>query len=154
MLVIRRLTVHDADPARALFAVMATAFAEAPRHLSDMYLHRLLDRHDIWVLAAFVDDAVVGGLTAHALPMTRSEATELLIYDLAVQKEYRRLGVARQLISELRAIAAAAGFESAFVMVDNDDRHALAFYEALDGEPMLTTMFTFRRQPTHQPVSP
>jgi aminoglycoside 3-N-acetyltransferase I len=154
MLIIRRLTVHDDAAARHLFAVMATAFAEQQRHLSDMYLHRLLDRRDVWVLAAFVDDAVVGGLTAHALPMTRREATEIMIYDLAVQKEYRRLGVARQLITELRALAATDDLGDVFVVVDNDDQHALAFYQAVHGEPMPTTMFTFPQQGTTQPERP
>ena len=40
----------------------------------------------------------MGGLTAHALPMTRSPEAELFIYDLAVRADRQRRGIGRTLV--------------------------------------------------------
>jgi aminoglycoside 3-N-acetyltransferase I len=73
---IDRLTVANIELARALFAPMARVFAVDAEVLSDAYLTRLLDRDDFWALAASVDGQLVGGLTAHTLPLTRAEVSE------------------------------------------------------------------------------
>ncbi|NJN97949.1 MAG: GNAT family N-acetyltransferase, partial [Anaerolineales bacterium] len=94
-------------------------------------------------VAALLNGEVVGGVTAHTLPMTRSEAYEVFIFDVAVQNEYQRQGIGRQLIAALRAYAAAEGIHEVFVPADNDDVHALDFYQALGGVPAPVTIFTF-----------
>jgi len=129
--------------ARALFATMTRVFATPAEALSDAYLTRLLDRDDFWALAAFVDGQMVGGLTAHTLPLTRAEVSEVFIYDIAVVPDWQRHGVGRQLMSTLRSQAAAAGISVVFVPADNEDTHALGFYEALGGVPAPVTIFTF-----------
>jgi len=140
---IRRLAAADRDLARHLFAMMAAVFAEKTAGLSDPYLDRLLGGEDFWALAAVADDEVVGGLTAHTLPMTRSESSEVFIYDIAVRQDHQRQGVGRQLIAALRESASAAGIQVIFVPADNDDGHALEFYRALGGQASPVTFFTF-----------
>ena len=140
---VERLSVADIEVARALFATMTRVFATPAEALSDAYLTRLLDRDDFWALAAFVDGQMVGGLTAHTLPLTRAEVSEVFIYDIAVVPDWQRQGVGRQLMSTLRSQAAAAGISVMFVPADNEDTHALGFYEALGGVPAPVTIFTF-----------
>ena len=142
-ILIRRLTVVDSDVARRLFLLMSEVFAEECAPLGDGYLRSLLSRLDFWALAAFVDGDVVGGLTAHSLPMTRTESSEVLIYDIAVRSDQQGKGIGRQLISTLREAANAAGIADIFVPVDHDDLEALEFYRALGGEPAPVTIFTF-----------
>lgn len=142
-----RLTAADVEVARQLFQLMALVFEEPPAPLSDAYLTRLLDRSDFWALAAFAGDDLIGGLTAHTLPMTRSESSEIFIYDIAIRPDRQRQGVGRQLISSLRTVAAAEGIEDIFVPADNEDSHALDFYRSLGGEASLVTHFTFRGSP-------
>ena len=139
----RRLTVGDRELARTMFAMMVAVFEEEPTHLSDGYLDRLLSRNDFWAIAAFMGDAIVGGVTAHTLPMTRTEAAELFIYDLAVRGDQQRQGIGCRLIAALQEAAAAAGIQVVFVPADDDDVHALDFYRALGGEPSPVTIFTF-----------
>jgi aminoglycoside 3-N-acetyltransferase I len=139
---IDRLTVANIELARALFATMARVFAVDAEVLSDAYLTRLLDRDDFWALAASVDGQLVGGLTAHTLPLTRAEVSEVFIYDIAVVPHWQRRGVGRQLMSTLRSEAAGAGITVVFVPADNDDTHALDFYQALGGVPAPVTIFT------------
>lgn len=140
---IRRLTVMDSNLARELFLLMSEVFAEECAPLGEDYLRSLLRRPDFWALAAFVDSDVVGGLTAHSLPMTRTESTELLIYDIAVRSDQQGKGIGRQLISTLREASNVAGIADVFVPVDNDDLEALEFYRALGGAPSPVTIFTF-----------
>src|ERR1700722_3971864 len=80
---VSRLKRGEHEPARTLFAAMAEIFEQPYVPLSDAYVDRLLAREDFWALAASVDDRIVGGLTAHTLPMTRSLAREIFIYDIA-----------------------------------------------------------------------
>ena len=140
---VERLTVDDVELARALFATMARVFGMDAEVLSDGYLARLLDRGDFWALAASVDGQLVGGLTAHTLPLTRAEVSEVFIYDIAVMPDWQRRGIGRQLMSTLRSQAAAAGITVVFVPADDEDTHALDFYRALGGVPAPVTIFTF-----------
>jgi aminoglycoside 3-N-acetyltransferase I len=111
--------------------------------LSDQYLTRILSRDDFWALAASIDGGIVGGLTAHTLPLTQREISEVFIYDLAVVPACQRQGVGRALVTTLRSLAAAAGVPVVFVAADNEDTHALDFYRAVGGTPAPVTVFTF-----------
>jgi aminoglycoside 3-N-acetyltransferase I len=142
---VQRLTPGDRDRARTLFTLIANVFEVGSGELSDDYLDRLLGREDFWAIAAFRDGRIVGGLTAHSLPMTRTATSEIFIYDVAVHPEYQRNGVGRALIAELRAQAAQAGIGEVFVPADNEDVHALDFYRAVGGVESPVTFFTFSR---------
>lgn len=140
----RRLTSNDRELARRLFVLMAEVFSELHEPLGDAYLDRLLGWEGFWAIAAFTDDdELIGGITAHTLPMTRAEASEIFIYDIAVQADHQRKGVGRLLLTELRREAASIGIEDVFVPADDDDAHALDFYRALGGVPSPVTIFTF-----------
>jgi aminoglycoside 3-N-acetyltransferase I len=140
---VTRLTSNDRDGARRLFRVMAEIFTEECAPLSDGYLDQLLRCKEFWALAAFADDDIIGGVTAHTLPMTRTESSEVFIYDIAVESGYRRKGVGRRLLKALCEQAAELGIEQVFVSVDNGDAHALDFYRSLGGKPSPVTIFSF-----------
>lgn len=143
----KRLGPGDGDLARRAFAVMAEAFEEPNAELGDAYLERLLKQEGFWALVALDGEEVVGGITAHALPMTRSETTELFIYDLAVRKERQRQGIGRALVTALREAGCDAGIDVAFVPADDEDTHALDFYRALGGHPAPVTIFDWQGRP-------
>jgi aminoglycoside 3-N-acetyltransferase I len=126
---------------------MADVFEEPHDHLTDQYLDDLLVREAFWAMAALSGDQVVGGLTAHTLPMTRTESAEVLIYDVAVRADRQRRGVGRRLVMALRAATTEAGLGDVFVPVDSADEHALDFYRALGGVPAPVTIFTFAAAP-------
>jgi aminoglycoside 3-N-acetyltransferase I len=140
---LRRLEAADRDLARALFSLMAEVFEEEHAVLSDGYLDGLLANASFWVIAALDGERLVGGLTAHTLSMTRTETSELFIYDIAVREADQRQGVGRRLVKELSQQAAAAGIAELFVAADNEDTHALDFYRALGGAASPVTIFEF-----------
>lgn len=139
----KRLTAADFTVAGNLFQLMADVFEEEQSPLSDAYLIKVLSRPDFWALAAYWGDELVGGITAHTLPMSRSESSELFIYDLAVLEAHQRKGIGRRLMVDLYSAAQAVGIEVMFVPADNEDEHALDFYHALGGVAAPVTIFTF-----------
>jgi aminoglycoside 3-N-acetyltransferase I len=126
-----------------MFAMMTDVFGEASEQISDDYLDRLLGQESFLAFGAFLGPDIVGGLTAHVLPMTRSASSEVFIYDLAVRQTHRRQGVGSRLVRELREAAARAGIHEIFVPADNDDEHALGFYRAQGAIATPVTHFTF-----------
>ena len=140
---LRRLGATDVRLAQQTLRLMAAVFGEESRALSDSYVSSLLARGEFWVIAALQHGVPIGGVTAHALPMTRDEASELFIYDLAVDPPFQRRGVGRGLVGTLCALAAESGIAVTFVPADNDDAHALEFYRAIGGAAAPVTIFTF-----------
>jgi aminoglycoside 3-N-acetyltransferase I len=138
-----RLKQGDNDLARDLFSLMAEIFEEECEVLSDAYLNQLLTCEAFWVIAAFDGDQIIGGVTAHTLPMTRRGISEVFIYDIAVRIDHQRKGIGRHLVQNLQNMAAASGIWVLFVSADNDDLHALDFYRALGGVASPVTFFTF-----------
>jgi len=142
-----RLTPGDTEMARRLFSLMAEVFEEPSEPLGDSYIDQLLNRPEFWAMAAFVNDQLVGGVTAHAIPMTASESSELFVYDIAVRADVQRQGIGRALMTALRFAATTEGIGVVFVPADNEDTHALDFYRSLGGVPTPVTFFTFAGDP-------
>ena len=151
---VRRLSGADLELARDAFAMMSEVFGDEDATLSEEYLREILDRPDLWALAAVTGGRPVGALTAHRLPMTRAETAELFIYDLAVRPDFQRRGVGRSLVDHLLTTADPATVSSIFVPADNEDTHALDFYRAVGGEAEAVTIFTFVPRPSMSPPDP
>jgi aminoglycoside 3-N-acetyltransferase I len=141
---IARIGPAEVGLAQQTFAMMAVVFEDAPAEPpSREYVADLLARDDLWVYAAAVDGQPVGGLTAFALPLTRTQATELFVYDIAVRADQQRRGIGHALLQRLLADGSAGGIEEMWVPADNDDQHALDFYRSAGGAPQPVTVFTF-----------
>lgn len=142
MATIRRLLQGDEALADATFALIAEVFEDDYETRGDA-LSALLADSRFWAFAAIEGEQVIGGLTAHVLPMTRDATSELFIYDLAVHPAHQRHGVGRGLMDATKAAAAEAGIDVVFVAADDEDEHALDFYRALGGRPGPATFFDF-----------
>ncbi|KAF1718570.1 AAC(3)-I family aminoglycoside 3-N-acetyltransferase [Pseudoxanthomonas yeongjuensis] len=132
---IRRLTSADIAEMRAMLGVLGRAFGEidtfTEKQPRSTYLTRLLDSETFITLAAFDDGHVIGGLVAYVLEKFEQERSEIYIYDLAVEEECRRRGVATGLIEALKDIAARLGAYVIFVQADYGDDPAIALYTKL-----------------------
>jgi len=126
-----------------MFTLMSQVFGETHMALSDAYLDALLARSEFLAIAATDSDHVVGGLTAHLLPMTAFEGAEVFLYDIAVAADHQRRGIGRRLVDALRREASNQGITTMFVPADEEDTDALQFYAALGGTPRKVTFFEF-----------
>jgi aminoglycoside 3-N-acetyltransferase I len=140
---VRRLGARDRELARVTFDLLADVFGEKRDFLTDAYLDELLGRPWFLVFAATDGGHAVGGLTAHMLPMTAYQGAEIFIYDVAVVDNYQRRGVGRRLLGAVRDEASRLGTSSVFVLADNEDAGALAFYRTLGGVANGVTLFGF-----------
>ena len=139
----KRLGSGDLELARRTITLMAEVFEEPYEQVSDAYLEGLLSRPDFWIIAALEGDQPIGGLTGYTLPMTRTQSSEVFIYDLAIHQDHQRKGIGRLLVNALLKGAQAEGIESVFVPADNEDEHAIEFYRAIGGVAQPVTIFNF-----------
>ena len=138
-----RLGETDTDRTIKMFELMSEVFEEPAAALDRDYVDALLANPSFWAYAVLVDDVVLGGLTAHVLPMTRSMDNELMIYDFAVDSEHQRTGLGRQLLQAVIDDAASAGIATVFVPAEAADPHALEFYKSQGGVRMECVIFSF-----------
>mgnify|MGYP003579264514 CR=1 FL=1 len=98
------------------------------------YLTQLLKNDQIIFYVALSNERnVVGGLTAYTMPSVYYTASEIYIYDLAVEQYCQRKGVGKGLIGALQEHCKALGCKYIFVQADLEDQHAIDFYRATGG---------------------
>jgi aminoglycoside 3-N-acetyltransferase I len=133
--VYERLTAQDVPSMRALLDVYAVAFEDPgsyqSRPPSDDYLRKLLGRETFYTVVAKHEGTVVAGLSAYQLEKFEQERSEIYIYDLAVQENFRRQGVARGLIQHLIRLTRDRGAWVIFVQADHGDEPAIRLYESM-----------------------
>ena len=140
---ITRLNLTQTAEAANLFTLMSEVFGEPANPLPETYIAQLLNNDSFWAVAAISGEQVIGGLTAHVLPMTRAQQSELMIYDVAVHESFQRTGVGLKLIDRVRTEAAEAGLSTVFVLADNADTHAISFYKKARGSASAVAMFSW-----------
>lgn len=132
---IRKLASQDLAEFRSLIDMFNRVFEEPlPSSASDKHLQKLLDSPSFIALATFVESEVVGGLTAYEFPMYQKDSSEILVYDLAVRPDYRRRGLGKQLLQHLKEYCSVSGIQVFFVLVHEEDEHAVEFYRATGGQ--------------------
>ena len=132
---IRKLASQDLAEFRSLIDLFNHVFEEMqPVAASDSHLQRLLSSRAFIALAAFFENEVVGGLTAYELPMYQHDSSEILLYDLAVRPDFQRRGIGQGLIRHLKEYCSRQGIQEFFVLVHEEDEHAIEFYRATGGK--------------------
>lgn len=97
-----KLGADDSALAQQLFELMACIFEEDAVWLGQDYVLELLSKDSFWAYAALLNGEIVGGLTAHVLPMTRARSRELMVYDLAVRQESARCSFRPKMLTSTR----------------------------------------------------
>src|SRR2546423_14017289 len=132
---VRALGGKDVAAMRAMLSLFGKAFGESETYTAaqpdDAYLSQLLSSRAFVTIAAFEESNVIGGIAAYVLPKFEQARTELYIYDLAVEGENRRRGVATAMIEELKKVAVARGIYVIYVQADYGDEAAIALYTKL-----------------------
>jgi ribosomal protein S18 acetylase RimI-like enzyme len=74
------------------------------------------------------EEVVVGELICHLLPLSVAPGREVLLYSVGVREAYRRQGIGRALVNELRRWCELARVRDVWVLADNAG--AEAFYRS------------------------
>ena len=132
---IQRLRGADLQLMHGLLDLFAAAFEDPESYSSarprPAYFERLLENELFVALVAVSDGRVVGGLAAYELVKFEQERSEMYIYDLAVDANHRRRGIATALIEALGGIARSRGVGVIYVQADYGDDPAVALYSKL-----------------------
>lgn len=128
---VQKLSKDDLERFTALIKLFEDVFEMKDFSMpSSEHLQRLLAKKDFFVFVATQNDKIVGGLTAYVLEQYYSEKPLAYIYDLAVDTQFQRRGIGRQLITAINQFCTEKGFEEVFVQADRVDDYALDFYRS------------------------
>ena len=97
----------------------------------------LADERTVFV-AAFDREEPVGFAFGYVLPRRHGKPTGMFVYELWVDRRYRRQGIGRRLMQELLA-----GQDEAYVLTEPDNDAANALYASLGGTRVETVMWDF-----------
>lgn len=126
-----KLQPHQVRDFQTLIAIFEDVFQTPVKSRPSVtHLQKLLANPEFFVLAAYIEQDMVGGLTGYAWDQYYSEKKLAYVYDLAVVAAHQRRGIGRLLMAEIQRICRDAGFEEVFVQADRIDAHALAFYRS------------------------
>lgn len=132
---IKQLASGDLDFLRSMLNLFGAAFKEPETYCAqqpdDTYLIDLLSQSHFIALAALKGASVVGGLAVYELRKFEQKRSEIYIYDLAVDENHRRQGVATALIEALKKLAVERRAYVIYVQADYVDKPAIALYEKL-----------------------
>lgn len=140
----KRLVTSDLATFKSLIEMFNSVFEEEQHIGSDPHLLKLLGNRSFIAIVAISENEVVGGLTAYELPMIYSDASEVILYDMAVKAEYQRMGIGKGLIQSLKEYCAINNIEMFFVMVHEEDIHAVEFYRATGGDSEKVVNFLYK----------
>ena len=95
-------------------------------------------------LAAFDGTEPIGFVFGYELPRRHGAPSILFIYELEVNDEYRRQGIATRLMTGLEQIAHSRGIAEGFVLTEPENAAANTLYESLGGERSDAVMWDYR----------
>jgi aminoglycoside 3-N-acetyltransferase I len=144
----KRLDAADLAAMKAVLRLFGEAFDDLDTYQgavpSDAYLLGLLRDETFFAVAAHDEHgATIGALAAYELKKFEQERSEIYIYDLAVDANHRRKGVATTLIKTLGEAARRRGAYVMFVQADigEEDEAANALYRKLASEMIVANHY-------------
>ncbi len=130
---IKRLGAKDNKIAKELFHFFQKDDGKRPMQVDESYLSKLLAKRSFYVLVAYKNKELAGGLTAFELDMYKNRSSEMFLFEIGVKKEYRRLGVGKLLIEHLKKLALKKKMKLLFVLTSHDNLPAQKLYQSVGG---------------------
>jgi aminoglycoside 3-N-acetyltransferase I len=130
---IKRLGSKDRRIAKELFYLFQKEDGKKPLPPDLAYLSKLLMRTSFFVLVAYKNKKLAGGLTAYALPMYKNGSSEMFLFEIGVKRQFRQQGIGRLLIERLKELALKKKMKLMFVLTSLDNLPAQKLYESVGG---------------------
>jgi len=122
---VRRLGVGDEE-----VVIRLSLDDERPPHSVESARELLADEATFY-LAAFERGEPIAELLAYELIRRHGDGRMVLVYEIGVREEVRRRGVGRALFDLLREICRERGIRRAFVITNESNTPAMAFFASL-----------------------
>jgi ribosomal protein S18 acetylase RimI-like enzyme len=124
-------------------------WVDRPPH-DDAGAARFLANERNHLLVAFDGKEPVGMVLAHELDRRHGDEWKMLLYEIDVREDRRRRGIGRTLMRRFGELCRERGYPLAWVLTDEENPRAMAFYAACGGERVRPdqVMFTFRAEPS------
>lgn len=106
---------------------------EVSEPVSENYCEQILKNENSIYLVAEENGAIVGGISAFLMPFVHGNS-EIFVYDLAVEDNLQRKGIGTQLMQKLKEISKELEADGILVPAENEDEHAIKFYNKTGGE--------------------
>ncbi len=105
----------------------------------------LADKNNL-LLLAFEDEKPVGFLTAHRLQRFDNKKAEVLLYEIGVHPDYRRQGIGKSLINEVKKWAKEIEASEVWVLTEKTNPIAMKLYQSVGGieESPGTVMYVYK----------
>lgn len=135
------LTPHDTELTHKVLDLYRKVFEITITPMSDKNLRSIL-AHNLRIFASLENGNVIGAATIHILPSYENPPFEIFIWDLAVDKHFRRQGVATTLMNTIEDFARTQGASCVYVQADTEtkeDHEAIQFYNTLEGYEQSST---------------
>ena len=88
-------------------------------------------------------------MTAHRLQRFDKRKAEVLLYEIGVHQNYRRRGIGKAIIEEVKKWAKEVGTDKVWVLTEKDNEAAMAMYKSAGGieEAPGTIMWAYKLNP-------
>lgn len=146
---VRRLTVGDEEIVRRLSIEDALferegAIPKARTPHTVEGARAFLAAEENIQLVAFDGEEPVGQLIAYQLVRRHGDGEMMFVYEIGVRQDSRRLGVGRALFDALEGLCRELGIARGFLITNESNEEAMAFYRSLGGRRDATDEAVFR----------
>jgi ribosomal protein S18 acetylase RimI-like enzyme len=132
---IRRLVEGDEEAACRLVEQVKFAIDEVGDvSLDPADMAALVADERAYLLAAYVDERPVGLVYGYRFPRLDGPRPMMFLYETGVLEQYRRRGIGRALVEELKRFARESDCRKMFVPTQASNEPAMALYRAAGGE--------------------
>ncbi len=132
---IRRLVEGEEEAACQLIGQVKFAIDEVTDvSLDPADMGALLADDRAYLLAAYVDDKPVGLVYGYRFPRLDGPRPMVFLYEVGVLAQYRRRGIGRALVEELKRFARESDCRKMFVPTQASNEAAMALYRSAGGE--------------------
>jgi len=107
---------------------------------------KFLSKETNYLLAAYVDGTLAGFLYAYELDRIEQERPMMFFYSIDVLQDFRRQGIGKRLIEELKQICFDRNVCKMYVLTDEVNTAAMRLYESTGGKRKLpdNVLFEYR----------
>ena len=93
-------------------------------------LKDFIENENNYLLLAYESSEIVGMLIAYKLQKIDIRKIELLLYEIEVKRDFRKKGIATQLIEHLKEIGRKEGAHEIWVLMDIENKDATQLYDS------------------------